>query len=325
MIFAIQSPCLNGAIDGTVMGNLLQHLPNQTTVHHADVVIVPISYYHDFQFHPQLPAILRGKKWVLVDFLELGLDWEVDGGLDTHVLGRNSANFPRISGPEWMKLDAFVRDTPPVVYFKRELLEREQSDWLVPVDFPCYLPVPGIQTKDEFDSRPLEVLHYWGLSHEARPRLHGEIFSHAYVQGYEILSQFNHWHGFFAEPRLRTWGAIHAPHFDRKSMTDVMHFIHRSKITVSLPGAGVKCFRDSEAPCGSVPAFWACGIARSYPWEAEKNCILLEPGCEWEDLNDATKQDDLYDLYVAAQETIQKYSSPTYVRDYFVPNITNLI
>lgn len=321
MRYAIQSPCKNGAIDGTVQANILRHLPDQVSVSHADVVVVPISYYGDFQFNASLPHVLRGKKVALVDFLELGLDWEVDSGIDTHVLGRNSANFARVSGPEWMALDAWIRDNPPITYFKRELLAREQSDWLVPVDFPCYLPIPATQNKVEFDQRPLEVLHYWGLSHESRPRLHGEIFSRSYTHKYEVLSQFGHWHGHFNDPRGRTWAAIHAPHFDRKAMVDVMHFVHRSKITVSLPGAGVKCFRDSESPCGSIPAFWNCGIARSFQWVDGENCIMLQPGCEWDDLHDAVQKDNLHDLYVAAQETIRKYECAPYVRDYIIPNI----
>jgi hypothetical protein len=319
MKFAIQSPCLNGAIDGTVQANLLRHIPNQVPVSNADVVIVPISWFDNFQLNPALYQIKVPV--VVIDFLELGLDWDVNSGKDSHILGRNSANFPRTNHPHWMHLDAWVRDVAVVTYFKRELLEREVTEKIVPVDFPCYLPIPGVQTKEEFDARPLEVFHFWGLSHESRPRLHGDIFREAYHNGYEVLSQFGHWHGYFADPRGRTWASVHAPHFDRKPMTDVMHFIHRSKISVSLPGAGVKCFRDSEASCGSIPAFWNCGIARSYPWEAEKNCILLQPGIEWLDLCDVVQQDNLYDLYVAAQETIQKYSAPTYVRDYILPNI----
>lgn len=324
MRIAVQSPCQNGSIDGTVEANILRHLRN-AQVETSDLVIIPISFYGDFKFNAALPHLLKGKRWVMMDFLELGLDWDVNSGTDTHVLGRNSANFPRVSGPEWMKFDAFTRDHPPSAYFKRELLAREQTDWLIPVDFPCYVPIPWTQTKAEFETRPIEVFHFWGLSHLSRPKLHGNIFKYAYGERYEVISQFGHWNGYFADPRGRTWASVHAPHFDRKPIAEVMHFTHRSKISVSLPGAGVKCFRDSEAPCGSTPAFWDCGIARSYPWTPGENCIGLAPNAEWEHLRAAVQLEDLYEIYVAAQETIRKYDAVTYAKDYLLTRIQNCL
>lgn len=319
MKFSILSAHESGEIDGTVSANLLNRLPNLTTVHDSNVVIVPVSWYSDYKFNKALTSI--NKPYVLVDFMELGLDWDPLSGRDGHKWGTNSADFNRLSTPRWMRLDAHCRDNPPLLTFCRELLEREQSDRLLPVSFPCVVPIPGIQTKEEFDARPLEAFLFWGLSHESRPRLHGDIFRNSYWSGYEVISQFDHWNGFFSEPRQRTWASIHAPHWDRKPMADVQHFIHRSKISISLPGAGALCFRDCEVAAGSIPAYWNSGIARSYPWEAEKNCILLTPGEEWQDLQDATQQDNLYELYVSAQENIRKYEAQTYVDNYIVPNI----
>lgn len=321
MKFHITSPDAFARVDGTVQRTLLEHLPNHVGLHDTDVVVIPISFYQDFQFRRDLPAIIGSKRWILVDYLELGLDWEPNGVIDSHVLGRNSANFSRVSGPEWMRLDSFVRDHPPLVYFKRELLAREHSDWLQPLEFPGYLPIPTIQTKEEFHSRPVEAFLFWGLSHPSRPRLHGDIFRNAYSSGYEVISQFSHWNGYFADLRDKTWASIHAPHFDRKPISEILHFNHRSKISVSLPGAGFKCFRDTEAPNGAIPAFLESPIGHAFPWVHGENCIRLKECDEWQSLFDATLRDDLYDIYIQAQENIARYGSERYIYEYIIPSI----
>jgi hypothetical protein len=321
MKFFVISPDVHGRVDGTVQANLLNHLPRSNGVHDCDCVVLPFSYYEDFQWNPQVPAIIGKRRYIVIDFIELGLDWDVNSGMDSKVLGRNTLNYLRIAKQGWLGANDFIRDNPPIAYFSRELLQREVTDWLLPLDFPCYLPLPSIQTKQEFDSRPLDIFWFWGLSHESRPRLHGDIFRNAYKMGYEVLSQINHWEGFFRDPRGRTWATVHAPHWDRRPIQEIMHFNHRSKLSVSLPGAGQKCFRDSECPVGSVPAFWETGISWSFPWVDGHNCVSLRPNMEWEDLYEATQRDDLYDLYVSAQSNIENYSSPNYVHRHIIPSI----
>jgi hypothetical protein len=283
--------------------------------------VVPVSFYGDYQFRRDLPTIIGNKKWVMADFMELGLEWPFDGTVDTHVFGRNSANFPRMAGQETMRLDAFVRDHPPLVYLKRELLAREHSDWLVPIEFPAYLPLPPLQSKEEFDSRPVEAFHFWGLSSRVRPVLHGDIFRHSYDEGYEIISDWHQWHGYFSDKRGRTWASIHAPHFCRVGIEHIQHYLHRSKISVSLPGAGYHCFRGSEALMGSIPAYQHTAVGWSYPFKHGENCIELRPGFEWEDLHEATQREDLYDIYVEAQKAAAFYQSANYVNNHIIPSI----
>jgi hypothetical protein len=325
MKISVVSPDAHGRIDGTVQANLLNHLPNLVPISQSDVVVVPVSWYSDYAWRHDLTGIIGSKPYVILDYVELGLEWDLWSDLDSMVIGRNVLNFPRVSGKDWVSLNDFVRDRPPVCYFKRELLNREITDWLRPADFPCPLPLPAIQTKQEFDSRPLDVFWFWGLSHPARPRLHGEIFSNAYDHGYEVMSQFGHWEGFFSCERGTTWASIHAPHFDRKPISDVMHFNHRSKISVSLPGAGYHCFRDTEAPVGAIPAFWHMPIARAFPWIHGRNCIELRPSEEWRDLYESTKRDDLYEIYVSAQANIANYTCGNYVNNHVIPSIERML
>ncbi len=321
MKFFVISPDAHGRVDGTVQANLLNHLPRSNGVHDADVLVIPISFYGDYQFRRDLPSLIGSKRWIMVDFLELGLDWRFDGTIDTHVLGRNSANFPRVAGSEWMRLDCFTRDHPPLVYFKRELLAREHSDWLQPIEFPAYLPIPTLQSKEEFDSRPIEAFHFWGLSHPSRPRLHGDIFRHSYDEGYEVLSEWAHWTGFFNDPRKRVWASIHAPHFARVGIDYLQHYTQHSKLTVSLPGAGYHCFRGSEAIMGSIPVYMHSAVGWSYPFKHGENCIEIRDGKEWEDLNEAAHREDLYDIYVESQKAAEFYSSPNYVNRHIIPSI----
>jgi hypothetical protein len=321
MKFHITSPDAFARVDGTVQRTLLSHLPNLVGAHDADVIVVPISFYQDFQFRRDLPAIIGSKRWILVDYLELGLDWEPNGVIDSHLLGRNSANFARVSGPEWMRLDAFVRDHPPLVYFRRELLAREHSDSIRPLEFPGYLPIPTIQSREEFNSRPVEAFHYWGLSHRSRPVLHGDIFRHSYDKGYEVLSEWGHWHGFFSNKRNRVWSTIHAPHFARVGIEHIQHYIHRSKLTVSLPGAGVRCFRDLEAAAGSIPTFGHTALGWSFPFIHGQNCIEIRLDHAWEDLYKATQRGDLYDIYVESQRNAENFVGANYVNRHIIPSI----
>lgn len=319
------SPDAHGKVDGTVQANLLNHLPKSHGVHDADILVVPISHFEDYQFRRDLPAIIGNKRWVLMDFCELGLEWPFDGTVDSHVFGRNNLEFPRVSTKEWMLLNAFVQSNPPLVYFKRELLAREHSDRLVPIEFPAYLPVPALQSKPEFDSRPVEAFHFWGLSHASRPRLHGDIFRHAYGKGYEVLSEWGHWTGFFSDPRKRVWASIHAPHFARVGTDHLQHYLHRSKITVSLPGAGYHCFRDTESLIGSIPAYWHSAVGWSYPFQHGVNCIELRPEREWEDLYEATQRTDLYDIYVESQKAAEFYYGPNFIQRHIIPSIEKRI
>jgi len=183
----IQSPDARGRIDGTIRQNLLNFFTLAPDQANADIVVVPVSYYHDFEFNNDLFKIK--KPWICADFLEYGASWTT--GLDSHILGRNSANFSNVASEQWMKLDAFVRDHKPAVYFKRELLERDRTDWIHPVEFPCYVPAWPAQAKEDFDRRPIEVFMSWGLSHSCRQALHGEMFSKALENGITMISAWN--------------------------------------------------------------------------------------------------------------------------------------
>ena len=95
----------------------------------------------------------------------------------------------------------------------------------------------------------------------------------------------------------------------------------QSKISVSMPGSGVKCFRSTESPVNAVPAMMEDDMAWSYPWLHGVNCVRLDRMNLFGDLFNATQREDLHAIYIGAQETIELYRSRRYVAEYIIPNI----
>ncbi len=310
----IMSSHKRGHIETMILTNINKHLPTSNLAN-ADAVVLFVSYYNNYEFNPELHRI--NKPIILVDFMEYCWDWKAD---ETHFFGVNTEKFKwRLGGHHWDTLDNFIKDHPPRLYFKRELLAKDLKSNVKPMEYPCYLPVPHIQSKSEFDKRQLEVNFCWGLSHPLRAKLHGEIFTK--MNGYCVVSDWGHLPKHLAETNERTWVTVFTPHHARIEYEHILKWQTRSKITVSLPGCGMKCFRHNEANVGSIMALTNDPLAWSFPHEHGVNCIHLGRERLHEDLCDAVKRDDLYDIYVRAQETVEKYRCERYVREYILPNI----
>lgn len=317
------SPDLQGRIDGTIAANLLSGFPDQSSSRHdCDVILVPISFLADFKFNQLLNMI--DKPWVLIDYLEY--EWCFDMGT-THILGKNTRECRWLS-PAWWEFCDFVRDHPPLRYFKRELRTEDVTLHVRPIDWPCYIAPSPLQTEDEFNQRPIEVFFSWGFSHPSRPRLHAEIFRAMTTHGIGVISETDQFEGYFKSPCARTWASIFSPWYARKPIERLTWYQERSKISVSLPGCGTKCFRHSEAPVGTIMALPHDNLAWSFPWTHEDNCIQLalsrsekDLALLFEELEQATRRSDLYKIYVRSQETIEKYRTKPYVQNYVIPRI----
>src|SRR5688572_15082768 len=182
----ILSPDVTGNRDGTVQAGLLDHLPNQTKfLIDSDVVIIPISYLSSYKFYEGLLGLK--KKWVLLDYCEYG--W--DAGDKENRFGHGMVHqFGHLNTPDYVLFDKWVAENPPVLTLKRELFKRDVTPTMLPCEFPCQLPAPPLQSKAEFDARPIECLMVWGLSNPMRPKLHGDFFTHAHTDGYAFA---DHW------------------------------------------------------------------------------------------------------------------------------------
>lgn len=291
---------------------IFRHLPLTASMREADAVAVPICFVNDYRFNEEL--LKFNKPLVLFDFMEFG--WQAGGA--ENIFGQNiTPAFGHINTPEWLKLDQWVATLKNPLLFKRELFTRDVTDFRIPIEFPCVHEISSIQSKDEFESRPIEVFFNWGYSHPIRQRMHGRVFSSAVHLNAHIVD------GWTQRIEGNAWVTIHTPHYERKSIREVLEWQGRSKVSISLPGAGVKCFRSAEAPVNSVMALLHDELAWSYPWIDGDNCIRLDSNCHITRMAEIIRNGNgsLYEMYRRSQETIRKYEQHAYARDYIIPSI----
>src|SRR3990167_974536 len=100
----------------------------------CDLPIVLVSRIGDFQFNNDL---LKLDKYILVDFIENGWKWDMREG---HHWGRNTEKFDFLQSDEWKKFEDFVIDKPPELTFCRELLQKDVTDKLLPVEYVNWQP-----------------------------------------------------------------------------------------------------------------------------------------------------------------------------------------
>lgn len=294
-----------------------------TLVRHIDspIPIVMVSWDGGFVFNEELHSI---KDFVLIDFNEYGYDWPLEES-GTHIWGVNSEKFPRYYTEEWKKFDDWVKQNPPVLTFKRELLKGDHSDEIYPIEYPCIVGEYPIQSKEEFNARPIELLNYWGRSNEHRLRVHGEIWQHAFEKGgINVCDNIYYTNLFLANEEPRRWFTMNIPHFARVDVGQLMNINFNSKLCLSLPGAGNKCFRSAEAPANSIMVMYKNNLSWAYSWD-ESNCILIEPGKEIEGIEAALQRDDLYDIYLKGIENCNKYRVENYISNYIQPLIQSVV
>lgn len=309
----IVSPDKKGNIDGVVY-SIIKDI-------NSSIPLVPITILSDYEFNPELNKL---DKYILFDFCEYGWDWDRK---ETHIFGANTNKFKdKFNGNEWHKFDEFVKNNPAIIYFKRELLIKDYLDSFLhdaiePIEFPCFQPSYPIVTKEEFDKRPIEVFFSWGHSHEARRILHGEIFINAAKKGYGVVDNFTHFNESIRDYE-KVWASIYSPYFARIDMPTLLNIQGQSKLSVSLPGAGVKCFRNAESPINSVMVMQEDDLVWSYDWIDGVNCIKIpKNGNAIETIEQALQRDDLYDIYVEGVKTCEKYMLNNYVKNYIEKTI----
>lgn len=318
MKLSILSPDATGKIDGTVQHQILDRLPNKVSLEEADVVIVPVSYFPRIRFNPRLRDIR--KPYVLLNFCEYGSVWKMDRSL---FIGRDDEAV--YDCEEWEYFAGWVRANPPALTFQRELLQADSCSTILPIEFLCHLEHYPVQKAEEYNARPIEVSFCWGFSHESRPRLHGEIFRAMSTHGIGVISDWDQFHPHFSNnPPARTWFTHHSPWYARKPMADIMWLNERSKIGVSCYGNGRKSFRSAEMR-STIMAMPEDNLCWSFPWVHGQNCLKFRDGHEFEDLEEFTHRDDLYDIYVAGEENLDRYRPNRYIHEYLLPAIQSIL
>ena len=297
----IISPDKKGTIDPVVY-DIVKHIK-------SDIPIVPITRVENFEFNDDL---LNLDRYALIDMEELGWNWDMK---TTHFFGRNTYYFKEsYEGDEWQKFDDFIGDRQPLLYFKRELLSKDVRNGVLPIEFPAFNPIPEPQTKEQFDKRLLEVCNTWGLSHEGRKRIHGEIWQKAGNHNYIVCDNVAFVNAFISkETHHKKWVTANVPWYARYEMSTILGLSGISKISCSWAGAGRKCFRHTESSVNSVMAMWDDGLEWSFDWVNNVNCIKCEEGKEIEAIAEALGNPYLYEIYLAGVEQCRRYYLPNYI------------
>jgi hypothetical protein len=321
----IQSPDTSNFIDPPV-ATLLNHLPRTDRWEDADCLVVPITRVDRFRFNEELRRRVERKPWCAVEFSEFfwSEPFEV-----SHIWGRNMLEFPWYQqNPDWQKLDQLFRDKPPVMTWQRELLQKDVTPLLQPMEWLSLDEVERPQSKDEFYSRPIGVLHTWGRSHEARVQLHGDIFKGSSHFGYDAVGQYDYLDE-YVKRGMPMWGAIHVPDTKRAPMSTFYHWARRSKLVTSWPGCGFKCVRHGEAPNASIMVLPANPLAWTYPWVHGENACVVDIGTGVETLDhnavpelyEFLKRDDLHEIYRSGLETAAKYRPDHFYPHHWIPTL----
>jgi hypothetical protein len=287
----------------------------------SEIPIVPITRLDNFQFNEELR---KCDKWIAANYVEF--DWDFKWQHGTPVFGKNAHLYTdKFNGDEWDKFIDFANSKPPVLTLQRELLLSDVSETVVPIDYPCWHPVPPTETKEQFDNRLISATNIWGLSHEDRKRVHGEIWVKSGKHNYVVCDNISNLSPFLQNEQTKSkWVSQNTPWYSRYPMEDIMEITGMSKITLSLPGAGKKCFRMSEASINSVMYKWEDNIAYAYQWEGGKNCITSLPPYEVQSIYDALSYPNLYEIYCEGVEVCRKYFLPTYIENYINPMLNKL-
>lgn len=148
-------------------------------------------------------------------------------------------------------------------YFKRECV----GDKFIPIDFYNFKTWDKIDTFEEFNARPIDILMCYGLSHPLRPQVHAVIMTSGLWTYIDQPEYMEHEKGPFALCMFRPWYA-------RVDVDELFALQAKAKITISLPGSGVKCFRSSEI-INSVMAMPLNDLIWQAGWNHD-NCVLIE-------------------------------------------------
>jgi len=305
----------NGVTDGTAHRFL--------SMLNTDVPILLVSRVEGFVFNEQINT-LKGKKYILCDYVENGWEWDSLRD-DGHLWGVNTQDFDFMQGDEWKKFDEFIVDNPPAISFIRELKKEDVAPNRLPIEYPNFQPKYALQDKEQFMSRPITLFNFWGRSHEERLQVHGNIWKDASRYGYSVCDNIYFLERFLAEEKGNKYVTIWMPHYFRVPIENILAINQMSKFSLSMPGAGIKCFRSTgEAPANSIMVCKEDGLAWTYPWVHAINCLNFDGTDLSEVLESAKDNEKIYGIYCNGVATANKYRVEPYINNYLLPLINKL-
>jgi len=293
---------------------------HKTSLNEADLVCLEITKRDSFIFDEIEFNSTQGKEFVVIDFTEYGYDnTDVD-----HFYGVNTSEHAgKFPNTEYLKLDEALKKRKIKCYFKRELPSNHaKAEFTIyPIEYPCLHREEPENNYESFCGRSTDVFFNWGWSNPSRPKLHAEFYNSAHPLNYSVVSQRSHLEGQIKDSRgLPVIFTQFIPHHSRLHMDEVLHLQRSSRISVSLNGCGVKCFRHAESPANSLMALQENSLKWTHEW-TDENAIILpnKPNGEIDAkasvekiINSLKNKEELYARYLNCVRTNNKYRKENY-------------
>lgn len=265
-----------------------------TTLQSCDVVFVVLENKPDWTLDIAMVAAIKasGKPVVVLDYWEL--DWQT----------------PATDFPEPIK----QANLDWKAYFKRELSRSDTGNLgpVYPIDWYNHHPIPPVQTEEEWNQRDIDVLMIYGYSHPMRPLFHGELLAQSPQMGWTFITDISDME--YEKPPYAV--LLHCPWYRRLPMNTVLDLQKRAKVTISLPGAGVKCFRSTESCIGSIMAKPKDNLLWQAGWN-EYNHIELDTV---RNLKKALES-DLYPIYLESQKVADAMRPERVWNEHILPKL----
>lgn len=238
----------------------------------TNLVILPLTFLDNAEFDSDKAIEYSGKPIVILDLMEYGhsRSWKTE-----HVFGTTWDLVRPVPNPEYyQKLGEWIAQQNIVCYFKRELSKNIQDMNITkhPIE-PIELLAPEVPSshinREQFLKRNGRVFHLYGYSHIDRKRLHAWL----QIARSNVVNSLEHAEEFIKK-ELEFTLLQEIPHQLRYPYSRTLEVQANCLLSVALPGAGVKCFRNIESSYMSVPIVADNKMKWTYPWD-ESNSVLL--------------------------------------------------
>lgn len=302
------------------------------SLQNKDVVVLPITFRDDAIFDLEQAKSLSGKPIIVLDMMEYGhaVSWK-----NEHVLGINDKiNRGIVPNREYYTaLSEWLSKQRIVCYFKREFSQQiQQMNLPFPIE-PIELlaiQVPKASLKaEQWHSRVGKLFHLYGFSHIDRKRMHGALQVALSNNTVNSLEHAEHCVG----QRMSFSLLQEVPHYIRYAYQRVLNVNANCVLSLALPGAGVKCFRNIESSYLSIPVISDLKMRWAYPWN-ESNSIILPVDSDGFLLIDKSveiikqkleQKDILLDVAFKAVDNCNFYNKLDYNNNYLIPTTRKYI
>jgi hypothetical protein len=325
MKFYVTALDVNSKVDNCIRDQIFPFL-DISSIDDADYVVLAITYISDWEFDAQEFEKIKHKPFVIFDYIEYGHEvYE-----NNHLFGINTNDYIKyFESKNLMDLDRALSQVEIKCYFKRELsLSLNEKDIYFPV-YPIEYPVLNygefsVDTEEKYNKRPIDIFFNWGWSNPSRADLHGSFYSLAEKFKYSVVSDHTQISKEKKDhPNRPIIYTSFTPHHSRLHMIDLLQIQRFAKISISLNGAGIKCFRHGESSINSLMALQENNMKWTYEWNNnnsiilpnKKNSHIIDSESSISIMLDLLNSSNLYDRYVNCVNNNKFYNQKQYINE----------